>query len=127
MYKSTGRRLTDLAQAFLKPVNAAHRQYEALRAFFVQKLNSAEAASRFGYSPGSFRVLCHEFRKNPNREFFLPARARRLTAAEKKDPVREEIVALRKQNLSIYDISSALETARRGATGQAGGDGRRRG
>ena len=109
MYKSTGRRLTDLAQAFLEPVNAAHRQYEALRAFFVQKLNSAEAASRFGYSPGSFRVLCHEFRKNPNREFFLPARARRLTAAEKKDPVREEIVALRKQNLSIYDISSALE------------------
>jgi hypothetical protein len=109
MFRSTGRKLTDVAKAFLEPLNASHRQYEALRAFFVEKLTSADAAARFGYSPGSFRVLCHEFRKNPNREFFLPTRARRKAAAVEKDPVRDEIVALRKQNLSIYDISTALQ------------------
>ena len=109
MFSRTSRKLTDLAQAFLEPVNTAHRQYEALRAFFVEKLSSADAALRFGYSPGSFRVLCHEFRKNPNREFFLPTRARRRGTPEKAHSVKGEIVALRKQNLSIYDISTALQ------------------
>jgi len=35
-----------------------HRQYEALRAYFVDELPSKEVAERFGYAPGSFRVLC---------------------------------------------------------------------
>ena len=51
-------RLT-LARRFLEPANSTHRQYEALRAFFVDGLPSAQAAARFGYTPGSFRVLVH--------------------------------------------------------------------
>src|SRR4030042_1030419 len=105
MSTSTADRLTEAArQVFLVPKNALHRQYEALRAFFVEGLPSAEAARRFGYTPGSFRVLCHELRQNSEREFFLPSRAKQ-PLGPKKDRVREEIVALRKQNLSIYDIS----------------------
>jgi hypothetical protein len=98
----------ELTRAFLEPANATHRQYEALRAFFVEGLSSDEAAKRFGYTPGSFRVLCHEFRKNPRREFFLPP-AKGPQAAPKMDRVRQEVIALRKQNLSIYDISRALD------------------
>jgi len=101
--------LTSYARAFLEPRNAAHRQYEALRAYFVEGQPSAEVAERFGYTPGSFRVLCHHFRQNPEREFFLTARRGRPPSAE-GDPDRERIVALRKQNLSIYDISDALAT-----------------
>jgi hypothetical protein len=52
-----------------------------LRAYFVEGLSSREAARRFGYTEGSFRVLVHGFRQNPQRRFFL----------------------------SIYDISRALE------------------
>ena len=37
-------RLT-LARRFLVPANSTHRQYEALRAFFVDGVPSAEAAS----------------------------------------------------------------------------------
>src|SRR5207302_1002426 len=59
-------RLT-LARRFLEPSNSTHRQYEALRAFFVDGLPSAEAAARFGYTPGSFRVLVHQFRNRPER------------------------------------------------------------
>ena len=44
---------------FVEPTNATHRQYEALRAFFVEKSPSAEVARSFGYTPGSFRVLVH--------------------------------------------------------------------
>jgi hypothetical protein len=101
--------LTYLAQAFLEPKNATHRQYEALRAYFVEGQPSAVAAKRFGYTPGSFRVLCHNFRRDPAREFFLsPYQGSRAPAAVRSDPEREEIIALRKQNLSIYDISAAL-------------------
>jgi hypothetical protein len=48
-------RLT-LARRFLEPANSKHRQYEALRAFFVDQIPSAEAAARFGYTPGSFQA-----------------------------------------------------------------------
>jgi hypothetical protein len=110
MSNSEGKNLTSLSQYFLTPSNATHRQYEALRAFFVDDLPSREAAKRFGYTPGSFRVLCHEFRQNPQREFFLPP-GKGPKAAPKADRVREEVVALRKQNLSIYDICRALESS----------------
>ena len=99
--------LNKLTRIFLEPTNSTQRQYEALRAYFVEGLSGAEAAKRFGYTPGSFRVLCHEFRKNLHREFFLlPAKGPR--AAPKIDRLRTEVIALRKQNLSIYDISQSL-------------------
>jgi len=107
MSNSEAKKLTDLSRVFLEPVNSTHRQYEALRAFFVEGLSSSEAARRFGYTPGSFRVLCHEFRQNPHRSFFLPP-PKGPRASPKTDPVRDQIIALRKQNLSIYDISKTL-------------------
>lgn len=107
MFTDAPNKATDLARVFLEPSNSTHRQYEALRAYFVEGLPSAEAARRFGYSPGSFRVLCHEFRKNSKRAFFLPP-AKGPPHAPKADRVREHVIALRKRNLSIYDISRAL-------------------
>src|SRR4029077_4149232 len=99
-------RLT-LAQRFLEPSNSTHRQYEALRAFFVDGVPSAEAAARFGYTPGSFRVLVHQFRSQPDRDFFSPT-ARQGRPPGKLTRLRQEVVALRKQNLSVHDISRAL-------------------
>lgn len=110
MSNSPSENLTQYARYFRKPQNATHRQYEALRAYFVEGLPSGETARRFGYTPGSFRVLCTEFRKHPQRPFFL-APAKGPSTAPKSDPVRERLIALRKQNLSIYDISQALEKA----------------
>jgi transposase len=112
VYSGKGRRLTAVERAFLEPVNATHRQYEALRAYFVDKVLSKEAAERFGYTPGSFRVLCHQFRSDPSRAFFLPERTRAVAAkqeATKTARLRERVVALRKQNLSVYDISAVLK------------------
>jgi len=97
-----------MARFFLEPANPTHRQYEALRAYFVEDLPSVEVARRFGYSPGSFRVLAHQFRQNPDRPFFLPPQKGPQTSP-KADRLRDKVVALRKQNLSIYDISRVLE------------------
>jgi hypothetical protein len=107
MFISKPKKLTDPRQIFLQPTNATHRQYEALRAFFIDELPCVEVARRFGYTPGSFRVLVHQFRQDPRRDFFLkPARGPRT--APKADPLRDRIITLRKQNLSIYDISRNL-------------------
>src|SRR6516164_7510635 len=102
-------RLT-LARHFLEPSNSTHRRYEALRAFFVEGLPSAEAAARFGYTPGSFRVLVHQFRQDPERAFFLTP-TKGPQSAPKKDRLRAQVITLRKQNLSIYDISRTLRDA----------------
>jgi hypothetical protein len=107
MFTSKPKKLTDFARVFFEPSNSTHRQYEALRAFFVDGLTGAEAARRFGYTPGSFRVLVHQFRQNPRRDFFLTA-AKGPHVAPKADPLRDRVIALRKQNLSIYDISHNL-------------------
>jgi hypothetical protein len=92
---------------FLTPSNTAHRRYEALRAYFVENLSSQQAADRFGYTPGSFRGLVHQFRQNPGQSFFAARRAA-ANEAVRPDPRRQKVVALRKQNLSVYDISQAL-------------------
>ena len=107
MFTSKAKKLTDLSEVFLEPANSTHRQYEALRAFFVDGTPSAEVARSFGYTPGSFRVLVHQFRQNPRRDFFL-APAKGPQSAPKADPVRDRVIDLRKQNLSIYDISRNL-------------------
>jgi Transposase DDE domain len=96
----------DVAQVFLTPQNAAHRQYEALRAYFVERLPGPEVARRFGYTVGSLYQLCHQLRRQPNRKFFVEAPP---PGAKADDAVRQRIVQLRKQNLSIYDISEALK------------------
>jgi hypothetical protein len=102
--------LTDeqIRRVFLEPANPTHRQYEALRAYFVERIRSAQAAKRFGYTPGSFRVLCHSFRQDPQRSFFLPV-LKGPQASAKRNTVRKKVIELRKQNLSIYDISRALQ------------------
>ena len=99
---------SDIKRVFLEPANPTHRQYEALRAYFVEGLPSAETAARFGYTPGSFRVLCHGFRQDLQRPFFLPVTKGPHVSA-KRNTTREKIIELRKQNLSIYDISRALK------------------
>lgn len=108
MFKDTPKKITKLARFFLQPSNSTHRQYEALRAYFVEGLSNKEAGRRFGYTEGSFRVLVHEFRQNPHRRFFLPP-AKGPHKAPKKDVARERVIALRKENLSIYDISQILD------------------
>jgi transposase len=106
MFISKDQKLT-FAPHFLEPQNTNQRQYEALRAYFVEGVASAEAAARFGYTAGSFRSLVHQFRKNPERSFFGPTPSERVQA-RRLDEERQRVIALRKQNLSIYDISQAL-------------------
>ncbi len=101
--------LTAPVDFFRTPSSTRQRQYEALRAFFVEERLSAEVAKAFGYSPGAFRVLCHHFRRNPRaREFFQSATVGRPAGVRRSEQVRAEVVTLRKRNYSVGDISNAL-------------------
>ena len=111
---STGNSLTDAQAAdfFLAAQVPLQRQYEALRAFFLEELSSAEAARRFGYSPGAFRVLCHQFRRDPaKRSGFFRQPQHGPQSAPARDRVRDLSIALRKRNLSVYDIQRELAQA----------------
>jgi hypothetical protein len=100
------------AQFFLAPETPLQRQYEALRAYFVEQIPSHEVARRFGYTPGAFRVLCHQFRHDPaKRAAFFPMATQGPHAAPKRDRVRSLAVAMRKRNLSVYDIQRELAEA----------------
>jgi hypothetical protein len=93
---------------FLQPKDPRHRQYEALRAYFVDAVPSREAALRFGYTPGSFRVLCHSFRRTADPRFF-PAAAPPVRSRSRSATAHDRVVALRKQNHSVYEISACLK------------------
>jgi hypothetical protein len=100
------------SQFFLAPEAPGQRQYEALRAYFIEGVSSPEVARRFGYSPASFRVLCHQFRHDANkRAAFFQSPHYGPQHAPTRDRVRELVIAIRKRNLSVYDIQRELAEA----------------
>jgi hypothetical protein len=100
--------LTSCRRFFAEPTHPRQRMYEALRAYFVEGRPSHEVARAFGYTPGSFRVLCHSFRRDPNPQFFAsPTPGPR--EQPKKSKAHDLVVALRKQNYSVYEIAETLK------------------
>jgi len=54
-------------------------------------------------------VLCYQFRHVPHaRDFFRSAAVGRPPGVRRHEPVREEVINLRKKNYSVQDISQAL-------------------
>ena len=67
---------------FATPQNNVHRQYEALRAYFVDNYSAKKAAERFGYTINAFYSLVRDFKKtlsgdNPAQFFFTSRKAGR--------------------------------------------------
>ncbi len=99
--------LTACRRFFTQPAHPRQRMYEALRAYFLEGRPSQEVARDFGYSAGSFRVLCHQFRRDSDPQFFVsptPGPHRQ----PQKSKAHDLVIALRKQNHSVYEISAAL-------------------
>lgn len=49
---------------FTEPTQVYQRQYEALRAVFVDHRSQKEVADEFGFEYGSLRQLIHAFRRS---------------------------------------------------------------
>ena len=63
---------TRCRQFFLEPAQTYHRQYEALRAFFVEGRRLKDIAQQFGYQESSLRRLVCRFRNQVKTDAVSP-------------------------------------------------------
>jgi hypothetical protein len=100
---------------FLRPKSIAHKQYEALRMFFVDKRPAAEVARSFGYTYRGFTTIASNFRKALGKSadaagmFFLERKKGRKKD-EKVLGAKDIVVQLRKKYYSIEDIKATLDS-----------------
>lgn len=97
----------DTVEFFARPKEPRHRQYEALRTYYLEALSHKEAAERAGYTTYSFQRLVSEFQRGEI--VFFPPQKPGPKRRRASDFVRERIIVLRKANISIYEIKEALD------------------
>ena len=103
--------MTYRSPVFQTPDRPEQRRYEALRAYFHEGLPMREAAKRGGYSYGSFRNLCTEFRKNESSDFFWPNPHPPKTEDPPPKSLSDQIIACRRASpfpISMYEVAEIL-------------------
>ena len=94
-------------EAFARPAQVNQRRYEAVRAYLYEGAPLDEAAARFGYTRSALASLVRDFRAGKLALFAEPGRPGRKSAP-KKDAARGRVIKLRRQGLSVYEISTRL-------------------
>src|SRR5512138_3729078 len=84
---------------FEEPTQTFHRQYEALRAFFIDHRSLGDIAQRFGYSYDTVRSLVRDFRArgqtgHSSPLFATPRRGRRAQDRPTPQPPEREETAI---------------------------------
>src|SRR6266705_2420431 len=92
---------------FTAPAEVNQRRYEALRAYHVEDLTLAAAGQRFGYTRATMASLVRDFRAGRLKLFTPPGKPGRCSAPA-TDRARGRVVELRRQGLSVHEISSKL-------------------
>ena len=95
------------AAYFTAPRHPNQRRYEALRAYFTEDLTVAEAGARAGYTRSSMASLLRDFRAGKLELFAAPGKPGPKTAPA-KDRARARAVELRREGLSVHEISARL-------------------
>jgi transposase len=105
----TARSPQDGAGWFTDPQQVNHRRYEALRAYFTEELTYAEVAERFGYTRWAMIDLVRQYRAG-TLDLFAPPRPPGPPpgSAPAKARARGTVIELRRQGLSVYEISARL-------------------
>ena len=103
----------DTLEFFEQPQNVTHKQYEALRAFYVEQHSAKVVAERFGYTLSAFYSLARDFKQllrkqDPEQRFFVTSEPGRKPIAG-REKVRSLIITLRKKYLSVADIKAILD------------------
>lgn len=96
---------------FLEPKSPAHKLYEALRTFYIDRLPSKEVARRFGWSEKYFnkvRSYFHQALLEDNPPQFFVERNPGPREMEIEPSLKEKIIELRRESHSIQDIKAVL-------------------
>lgn len=92
---------------FKHPSTPGQKQYEALRAFYMDHVPATEVARRYGYQYAAFNSLRQRF-KDGDLKFFVTA-PRGPKGPRIEDQTVDEIVKYRRQGLSAFQIGEALD------------------
>lgn len=104
-----------LTDFFINPQNVLHKQYEALRSFYIDGCLAEDVAKQHGYTKSAFYSLIRDFKiRLQNKNFDLDEHFFKTPIAGRR--VRDEtmatkdlIVELRKKQLSVPDIKTFLD------------------
>src|SRR6266542_2271896 len=94
-------------ELFAHPAQPNQRRYEALRAYLYEGASLDQAAGRFGYTPATLNSLARDLRAG-KLALFAPAGKPGRKHAPKKDRARARVIQLRRDGLSVYEISTRL-------------------
>ena len=83
------------------------RRYEALRAYLFQGASLQQAADATGYTRDALASLVRDLRAG-RLTVFAPAGTPGRKSAPKKDAARGRVIELRRDGLSVYEISTRL-------------------
>ncbi len=102
-------------QFFFKPKSKILRKYEALRAFYLDKLSATEVAKRFNYKVSTVYSMTRDFRKICNDhalaiDYFFAEKKPGPEPSKGKKYLIQTIVDLRKKYLSVSDIKAILDS-----------------
>lgn len=92
----------------MNPQTPGQKQYEALRAFYVEHVPGKEVTRRFGYTYAAFNSLRQRFKDGTLKFFVTPPPGPK--GPRLPPEVRREIIKYRKKGLSSYQIGEVLET-----------------
>lgn len=101
-----GERRRTRAGFFLEPAGVAQRNYEAMRAYFVERASAGAVAERFGYAPSTVVAMVRDFK--PEVSAFFAERRPGPRVAPAKQAAREEVLRLRAMGRSVTEIAQAL-------------------
>ena len=98
---------------FSEPSNTLHRQYDALRRFFVDDRTAEQVALEFGYSIGTVYALVSDFKKKLQDDsqdpFFKVNKAGRKPIYQEGE-IEKLVIDCRKNYLSVPDIKITLDS-----------------
>jgi hypothetical protein len=100
----------DIESFFKAPSNPRQKQYEALRAYYLEKIPLEKVLRAFGFTLSYFKKLCRESMQaiaNGQNPFFMNRKPGPKTRFTHQDTIHH-IVDLRKKNYSIADIQAIL-------------------
>jgi len=92
---------------FKHPSTPGQKQYEALRAFYMDHVPATEVARRYGYQYAAFNSLRQRF-KDGDLKFFVTA-PRGPKGPRIEEQTVDEIVKYRRQGLSAFQIGEVLD------------------
>jgi hypothetical protein len=98
---------------FLSPSLVTHKQYEALRMYFVEHRTAHEVAAHFGYTYRAFTSLVATFKDKLSVDetgsfFFVEYRPGRKVSSN-TDEIKSLIIEMRKKYYSVPDIKVTLD------------------